>query len=416
MTDQEPRTALDAAVAEEIRRRVLEEPGCLRLTLTLRHGGGASRESLRPILLRGETVWQTARVAAGRTTVRNHAAAEAPAVLAAMLKATGPREYHLLTAAGDLHVRITRKGRALVARSRPSGRAVAPQPHDRVKEQPLAAFDAGALLRVLGMSDGEGQLRANMRGKAAQINAFLREVDAVLPPPAAAAEEGAAAPLEIVDCGSGGAYLTLAAYCHLAQARGRRVRVHGIDRNAALVAKANRMAADLDAAADVAFVAADLATCRLDTKPDLLLSLHACDTATDQALARGVEWGAAAMLVAPCCQHELRPAGAEDGPLRALLRHGILRERLADLLTDACRAQLLRILGYRVRIVEFVAPEASARNLLLRAVAGLRPGQAAAVEEYKALRAFCQAPPALETILAPRLRPWLADLAGQTPA
>ncbi|MDD5708283.1 MAG: SAM-dependent methyltransferase [Kiritimatiellae bacterium] len=396
------RTSLSDELTTEIRRRVLDEPGFTRLTLVRHQGGGASRESLRPVIMRGETYWQAERVSDGRTTVRNFTSSEAPTTLTAMLASTGPREYHLMTAEGDLHVRVTRKGRLLVSRGRPAMPAApAPQPHDRVKDQPLDAFDAGPLLRVLGMSDGDGRPRASAQGKLSQINAFLREVEAALP------ESDQSGVLEIVDCGSGRAYLTLAACCYLERVRGRRVRVRGIDRNAALVAKANSMAADLDVADRVTFMAADLATCRLDARPDLLLSLHACDTATDQALARGVEWGAGTMLVAPCCQHDLQPQLQNNGPLRALLRHGILRERLADLLTDTFRAQLLRILGYRVRVVEFVSPDATDRNLLLRAVNGARPGQSEAVDEYLELREFWRVAPCLEKLLADRLQPYL---------
>jgi hypothetical protein len=397
------RTTLAAEIAGEIRRRVIELPGCVRLTMTARAGGGTSRRSLRPVVIGGETRWQIERVAGGRVTVRNVPAGSLPGELQALLDATGPREYHLVTADGDLHVRVTRKGRMLVGRGHPPvPPGDGPRPHDRVKRQPLDEFDSGPLLRVLGMTDGSGALRAAMRGKVAQVNAFLREVLAVLP-----AAGGGTAPLEIVDCGSGRAYLTLAACCYLTEAHGRRARVRGIERDPALAAQANRMAADLGVADDVSFVAADIATCRLEARPDLLLALHACDTATDAALARGVEWEAAAMLVAPCCLHNLQARLPRGGAMRALLRHGLLRERMADLLTDAFRAQLLRILGYRVRIVEFVAPEATPRNLMLRAVAGTRPGRAETVEEYRALRDFWGTTPHLETLLAERLRPWL---------
>lgn len=245
-----------------------------------------------------------------------------------------------------------------------------------------------------------------MRGKYDQVNAFLRELETALP------EKTPGRPLEIVDCGCGLAYLTLAATLYLRQVRGLAVRVRGIDRNAALVEKANALARDLDLAADATFLAADLADCAIEVRPDLLLSLHACDAATDLALARGVEWGAETLLVAPCCQHDLQRQLRDSGPMRALLRHNILRERQADLLTDAFRAQILRLLGYRVKIVEFVAPEATARNLLLRATAGLAKGQGLVVEEYLALRDFWQVTPALEQILASRLAPWLGTRAG----
>ncbi len=399
-----PRTALDPVVCDELRRRVLESACWMRLTLVRRLGGGALRESLRPVALRDAACWQAEQVQAGRTTVRNLATREELAgELERLLQATGPREFHLAASDGDLHARVTRKGRQLVSRgpAQADPAAVTPPPHDRVKRQPLDAFDATTLLRILGISDGSGAIRASRRGKVDQINAFLRELDAVLPdtPPPR--------PLEIVDGGSGLAYLTLAAWSYLKQARGFAVHLHGIDRNAALIEKTRAMARALGADSDVTFMAADLGTCRLDVRPDVLLSLHACDSATDAALARGVEWGAQAMLVAPCCQHELQTRIGDSGPMRALLRHGLLRERQADLLTDAFRAQILRLLGYRVKIVEFVSSEATARNLLLRAVAGLTKGQGGVVEEYLALRGFWKVAPLLETLLAPRLAPWI---------
>lgn len=405
------RTTLDPTLHAELIRRVLHAQAWRRLTLVHHGGQGAARESLRPVLIRQAVGWQVEQVQGGRTTVRNLETSAALAeTLERLLAATGPREYHLQAADGDLHVRITRKGRLLLSRGQPRDAAeTAPQPHDRVKKQPLSSFDSAALLRVLGIADGTGAIRASMRGKADQINAFLREVDAVLP--ARRPER----PLEIVDCGSGLAYLTLSAYGYLKQGRGLAVHVRGIDRNPELVRKANELARDLDAAEDVTFIAADLATCSLEVRPDLLLSLHACDQATDAALARGVEWGAETMLVAPCCQHDLQRQIGDTGPMRALLRHGILRERQADLLADACRAQILRLLGYRVKIVEFVSPEATARNLLLRATAGLAKGQGPVLDEYLALRDFWKVQPALEQMLATRLAPWLGAPAAQEP-
>ncbi len=402
------RTQLDDATATEIERRVFSTPGFHRLTLVRRQGGGTNRESLRPLVLRGQSLWQHETFVKGRTLVRNYEMDAAAQVLGAMLAAGGPREYHLQTTAGDLHVRVTRKGRQLVSRGSPTNLDPDAKPaerHDRVKPQPLDRFDSGALLRVLGIADGEGRPRASMRPKLAQVNAFLREVQTVIP------EDHVDRPLHLVDCGCGRAYLTLAAYCYLTMSRGRVVQVTGIDRNAALIEQANAMAAAMDIHHDVFFQVADLSSCQIDPRPDLLLALHACDTATDEALARGVDWGARAMLVAPCCQHAFKPR--HSGAMRALLRDGILRERLADLLTDSFRAQLLRILGYRVRVVEFVAPDVTPRNLLLRAVSGLRPGQAATVADYLALRHEWGETPHLEKILGERLRPML-DLATDT--
>ena len=405
--DAPSRTALDEALAAEFRRRVLGEPGCVKFTMIRHQGLGPQRESLKPLLLRGALVWQAEQFNGKQVSVRNHAPGkDAEASLERLLGATGAREYHLTAATGDLHVRITRKGRARVSRGKPVAAAAdgaAPRAHDREKDQPLGRFDSVPLLRVLGMADAHGGICASMRGKADQINAFLRELDNLLDEE----KRDNAVPLNIVDCGCGRAYLTLSAYCYLTACRGMAVTVRGIDRNQALMEAASKMAEALDVADDVKFIAADLADGEPDVKPELLLGLHACDLATDLAIARGVGWGVKYMLVAPCCQHDLQTQLRDTGPMRALLRHGILRERLADLLTDAFRAQILRILGYRVRILEFVSPEATARNIMLRAAFGVRKGNPATVGEYLDMRDVWKVVPALERLLAKPLGEFL---------
>ena len=139
-------------------------------------------------------------------------------------------------------------------------------------------------------------------------------------------------------------------------------------------------------------------------KVDMVVTLHACDTATDEALAKAVEWKAKCVLSAPRCQHELqkvlgRGRAAGTDAFAGLLRQSILRERLCDILTDSFRAMIMRILGYRVQVVEFVSPDATARNIMLRCESGVKSGQAAAVGEYLALRDFWQVTPWLETRL-----------------
>ena len=139
----------------------------------------------------------------------------------------------------------------------------------------------------------------------------------------------------------------------------------------------------------------------------MVVSLHACDTATDEALAKGVEWKSRFIISAPCCQHELQKAlgqtGADVAAFAGVLRHGILRERLCDMLTDAFRAMILRILGFKTQVVEFVSPDATARNILLRAEFGVKPGQGGAVSDYLNLRDYWRVTPWLETRLGEML-------------
>jgi len=385
------RTDLSVELADEIRKRVFGEPGFMKVTQVVRRGGGTFRVGLRPVVIKGEKLYQGEMTDEGQTSVKNFDLEAARKGLEDMLEQTGPRELHLITASGDLHVRVTKKGKALEARSAKLERAVDETPaHDRVKQQPLTSFESVALLKAIEIADADGRIKPSMRGKYDQVNEFLKMIDSVL-------AEKPEKTLNIVDCGCGRAYLTLAVYFYLSQSRGFDVRVCGIDRKADVIATARKLAQNLDVSNHVTFIEGDIATSEPGFEPDMMLSLHACDTATDEALARGIEWKCRYLLSVPCCQHELHKTLKEGGPMQAVMRHGILRERLADLLTDTFRAQILRVLGFRVNVVEFVSAEATARNILLKAEFCVKPGQAPAVSEYLELRDFWKVTPWFET-------------------
>ena len=402
------RFELDEGIKAEIRGRALGD-GFIKLVQSARRGGRSIKTALRPVEIGGERKFQCETTEDGRVKVRNVDAADIAAELEAILVQKGPRDLHVMTAKGDLHLRVTRKGHALVSRSAEMNRSAEVRPHDRVKDVPLNRFDSSALLRALGIADGSGAIRASRRGKYDQVNEFLKVVDEVVSPDVRAS----AAPFTVVDCGCGKAYLTLALYHYLAYAlKMQDVRVVGVDRRADVVAAARKTAAELDVAGNVKFVEADLGGVSLSDvadgdRVDMVISLHACDTATDEALAKGVEWKARYVLAAPCCQHELQKAlsAGRDagGEFAALLRQPILRERLCDILTDSFRAAIMRVLGFRTQVVEFVDAEATARNIMLKCEYGVKPGQAGPVGEYLALRDYWKVTPWLEVRLGDRL-------------
>ena len=400
---------LDKSLADEIRARVMGD-GFMKLVQSVRRNGKSFRISMRPVLIGGETRYQAEMNDEGQVRVKNFDAAGAADGLEEIIAQKGARDLHLMTSSGDLHVRVTRKGHVHVSRSAEMERVAKVQPHDRVKKLPLTSFDSSALLRVIGLSDGEGRVRASMRGKYDQVNEFLKVVEDVV---GENREEGRE--FTVVDCGCGKAYLTLALYFFLTQVmKFPAVRVIGVDRREDVVEAARKMSQQLDVADKVTFAAADLSTFDIqqvtpNPRVDMVISLHACDTATDEALARGVEWGSRYIVSAPCCQHELQKTigPQSDAAFAGVLRHGILRERLCDILTDSFRAMILRILGYRTQVVESVSPDATARNILLRAETGARSGQAGAVSDYLNLRDYWHVTPWLETRLAARLDPFL---------
>ena len=414
------RFELDPKLKEEIRARVLGE-GFMKIVQSVRRNGKTFKIAMRPVEIGGEKKFQAEMTDDGQVQVKNFSAQAAAEGLEEIINQRGARDLHLMTATGDLHMRVTKKGHVMVTRSAEMDRAVVVKPHDRVKNLPLTSFESAALLRTIGLADGEGKVRASMRGKYDQVNEFLKVVKDVL---ATNGASGGPVPLPkasgksftVVDCGCGKAYLTLSLYFYLTQTLGYGdVKVIGIDRRHDVIAAAQKMAQQLDVADKVLFVESDLASYHLE-KADMVISLHACDTATDEALAKGVEWKARYILSAPCYQHELQKSlaalgGGNEGAagtFGGLLRQSILRERLCDILTDSFRAMILRILGFRTQVIEFVSSEATARNILLKCEYGVKPGQPGPVSEYLNLRDYWKVTPWLETRMARYLDKYFA--------
>ena len=423
------RFELEPKLKEEIRARVLGE-GFMKIVQTVRRNGKQFKIAMRPVEIGGEKKFQAEMTDDGQVQVKNldmNAAAEG---LEEIIAQRGARDMHLMTAKGDLHMRVTKKGHVMVTRSAEMDRVVTVQPHDRVKKLPLTSFDSAALLKTIGLADGSGKIRASMRGKYDQVNEFLKVVKETVQP----TDE----PFTVVDCECGKAYLTISLYFYLTEVlKFPNVKVIGVDRRSDVVAAAKKMAAQLDVADRVLFVEADLNEFQIsDLKSQIdgsvtsqsnnrtvkqsnnrtvehlnnvsmVVSLHACDTATDEALAKGVEWKARYILSAPCCQHELqkvigaaRPESAPyQGTFDGLMRQSILRERLCDILTDSFRAMILRILGFKVQVIEFVSSEATARNIMLKCEYGVKPGQPGPIGEYLNLRDYWKVTPWLETRL-----------------
>ncbi len=272
--------------------------------------------------------------------------------------------WRVETTRRTIQVRVTKKGRPLMhvaaGVTGPAGAAAgdpAQRRHDRVKQRLVDPDDP--LFTVLGAD----------AGKRRQVDAFLRSLDVTL---RRADKAGVlpGGPLRMVDLGCGNAYLTMAAHRFVAAARPGSTTV-GVELRDDLVARSTERA-DRAGLAGLTFTAAGIADCVLDETPHVVLALHACDTATDEALAAAVGWAAPVILAAPCCHHDLQrqlaegPSGAGD--LRPITRFPILRERFADLLTDALRAGELRRHGYRVEVIEFVESAHTPRNVLIRAI------------------------------------------------
>lgn len=255
--------------------------------------------------------------------------------------------------------RFTKRGQLQVSRQAVSLPAAATQ-HDRAPQHLLPAGTPCPFLEAIGVMTADGRVRTPQQHKFRQINRYLEFVRDVLP------DLPAEGRLEIVDCGCGKSGLTFALRHYLAETSSRDVHVVGLDWNADVLATC-RGIADRLGLNDIEFRAGDIASYTPPGPVHLVVSLHACDTATDAALAQAVRWQSDVILAVPCCQHELAPQLA-SAPLAALLEHGILRERLAADVTDALRAARLELAGYKTQVLEFIDLEHTPKNLLLRAV------------------------------------------------
>ena len=294
---------------------------------------------------------------------------------------------------GSLSIRISKKGEALVTRTKGINEQLLS--HDRNKNRLLNPNDP--FLMEVGISDSKGVIKPSKSDKYMQVEEFLR----ILAPTLKNAIEAGQIhkptrdkPLTITDLGCGHAYLTFGAHQYL-QAEAIPVSVVGIDirpksrdRNIAIAEK-------LGIEKSIAFRAEEISETTV-TKTDVAIALHACDTATDDAITWAVQSDAKLLFIAPCCHHDLQSQLSEiPEPWSMLTKHGLMKERISDLITDALRAQILRLLGYRVDVIEFIGGEHTPRNLMIRAVkTGAKP-DAHDVARYKEMIAMWRVKPAL---------------------
>jgi SAM-dependent methyltransferase len=323
-----------------------------------------ARAELRPVRLKAGLRLQVTTTDGRTPTPSIHTANHAPGPDAERavdaLLAEPFANWHVETRNEVVQLRVTKSGAAQVHRQAAAGQEAAAD-HDRAKRHLLDPGDP--LFGALG-ADAD---------KRRQVDAFLRQLVAAAGRTIERVRvEGR--PMRVVDLGCGNAYLTFAAHRYVSGLLPDGVRTLGVDVRPDLVARNASLAGELGLAG-LEFAVGTIEAADPGGEVDVVLALHACDTATDDALARAVAWRAPVVLAAPCCHHDVqrqldraRAAGLPPPePHAALVRHPILRERFADVLTDTLRSQLLRLAGYRVDVVEFIDSRHTPRNALLRA-------------------------------------------------
>lgn len=284
----------------------------------------------------------------------------------------------LATTSETLSLVYSRKGRPQLTRGKPISDHSTPQFHDRQKQRLVDA--SRPYLTALGVTTTDGRVKSAMAAKFRQIDHFVHIVDDVLRNAIVTQKPS----VSVVDIGSGKGYLTFALYDHLTHALGKTVVMRGIELRQDLVDLCN------DVARACAFDGLRFeAGAALDHQQphDIVVALHACDTATDDAIHHGVASSAEVIICAPCCQHEIATQiKSGDDPLSGMNRFGLFKQRYADLVTDAARTLLLEASGYKVRVIEFVASEHTAKNILLTAVKSDVVDRTRALAEYRSLK------------------------------
>ncbi|MFR1113608.1 MAG: class I SAM-dependent methyltransferase [Blautia sp.] len=321
---------------------------------------GPSKVKIRPILLRDRLAYQATETVGTKALHANYERQELIGYIGEMMEERfmqlqweGQREDGLIL--------VSKKGKVTTKVKRHASRNVErPLEHNRKKRYILQEGVPVPFLRDLGVMTSNGKVVAAKYDKFRQMNRFLEFIEDILP----CLDRGRE--ITIIDFGCGKSYLTFAMYHYLRELRQYDVRIIGLDLKEDVIEHCNELARAYGYE-KLNVYPGDIASYQGVSRVDMVVTLHACDTATDYALAKAVSWGAKVILSVPCCQHELNGQIAND-MLLPVLSYGILKERMAALITDGLRAELLESQGYETQILEFVDMEHTPKNLLIRGV------------------------------------------------
>ena len=356
----------------------------VKLTLSRHRGADATLKNVfvRPVALRAGGRLSFVYHHATRDVTKNLTPDEGLARIESLLNGVFEAANLFTTGhSAQLNLGDAREPRLIVGR--PAHAAAAQTRHDRAKKRWIDPKHS-PWLHGLGVTTSDGEVRAGMEAKFRQIHRFVEILQHLLaeaedqgavrvppPPGSPVARLPAQHSPTVVDMGCGKGYLTFATYDFLRRAGWPMPHVRGIDVRPELAQLCNRTARECGLGG-LQFEAGAIHSAALD-RLDVLVALHACDTATDDAIAKGVKAGASLVLVAPCCHKELRPQFHPPPALAGALKHGILIERQAEFVTDALRAALLEWAGYDAKVFEFIATEHTAKNLMIAAVKRKQP-------------------------------------------
>lgn len=320
----------------------------------------AVKVRIRPVILKNEIEYQVSEFVGRKVLHSNHGAADVKKkIIDYMTEDFKQAQINMTDAAATI---LSSKSKTLTCKYKKVGQLKVQRDlsHNRTKKYIIQEGKPVAFMIDLGVMGQDGKIIRTRYDKFRQINRFLEYIEDILPKLDKERE------LTIIDFGCGKSYLTFAMYYYLKELKGYNIRIIGLDLKEDVIEHCNELRTrygydKLD------FYVGDIATYKDVDKVDMVVTLHACDTATDYALAKAVKWGAEVILSVPCCQHEANRTIKSD-ILSPVMDYGILKERMAAIVTDAARAKLLTANGYDTQILEFIDMEHTPKNLLIRAV------------------------------------------------
>lgn len=356
---------------------------------------------VRPVLLKGNLLYQASEYRGKQIFHINYKKEELLEKLPDWLE-NNMKQLVMICKIKQINILISKKGNATIKEKNIKKTGDKDEnniilQHNREKDYILTEGKPIPFLLDLGVMNLEGKVIKSKYDKFKQINRFLEFIEDILPSLSKEKE------LTIIDFGCGKSYLTFAMYYYLKELKGFQINVIGLDLKEDVIKHCNQLAEKYEYN-NLHFLVGDIASYKGVNKVDMVVTLHACDTATDYALYKAIEWEAEVILSVPCCQHELNKQIKND-ILSPILHYGLIKERLAALATDALRAELLEAVGYKSQILEFIDMEHTPKNILIRAVRNSKKSNKTVVlkeqkmKSIEACRNFLEIKPTLYQLL-----------------
>ena len=353
-----------------------------------RDKSGVEKVKVRPLLKRGELVFQLESFCNRQAFHENLSAEEAADRIFEYMQ--NMKQMQMETKQWNYTVLVSKKGKLTIKRkAQKNPNKQADMNHNRKKQYILEEGTMVPFLRDLGVMTEEGKIVRTKFDKFRQINRFLEFIEDILPQLDKGRE------VTILDFGCGKSYLTFAMYYYLHELKQYDIRIIGLDLKTEVIRHCNELSKKYGYE-KLTFLEGDIADYEGVDRVDMVVTLHACDTATDYALAKAVGWNAKVILSVPCCQHEINGQIAND-VLKPILKHGLLKERFSAIVTDALRAEYLEREGYEVQVLEFIDMEHTPKNILIRAIDTGKRGKNS--KRIKDCEAFLNVEPTLGRLL-----------------